>query len=292
MAGTGPFVMSTPSAKLTALIRAIVVASAIALLPQGLWSALILVNVRTSPTVPWAVVLMTGLLVMLWRFLGGAFPPRRTADARRRQLRAVSVPRAPLAWALLGGGLSMVALTGYWIVLAQITRMPGNVLPTTNDLPRWMLVIAVLAGAAISPLCEQMGIWGYAQDILQHAFTRRTSIAISALIFAFLPHPPFGVPLLPRIAFFFLVGLPFGVIADATGSMLPNLPIHMLGLLAFFGVVWPQDPQRRLVSEGGANAWFVVHAAQAIVFTILTIMALRRLTRAERQAALQRRTDR
>jgi hypothetical protein len=30
----------------------------------------------------------------------------------------------------MAGALSLIALTGYWIVLARIIRMPGSVLPS------------------------------------------------------------------------------------------------------------------------------------------------------------------
>ena len=251
----------------------------IALVPQGVWSALILTNLRTSPTVPWAVALMAGLLWAMWRYLGGAFPPRRTSESRRLHLRAIPVPRQTLTWALIAGTLSLIALTGYWIVLARVVRMPGSVLPSMTNVPHLIVVLAVVTGAAISPICEQVGIWGYGQVMLRRDFTRRSAIVLSALIFAVAPHPPFGVPLLPKIVFFFLVGLPFAVTADLTGSILPNLPVHMLGLFTFFTVVWPQDPQRLLLRDTGPDTWFLLHAAQAILFTGLAVWAFRRLSR-------------
>lgn len=146
-----------------------------------------------------------------------------------------------------------------------------------TNVPHVIVVLAVATGAAISPICEQIGIWGYGQLLLQRDFTRRSAIVLSALIFAVAPHPPFGVPLLPKVVFFFLVGLPFAVTADLTGSILPNLPVHMLGLFTFFTVVWPHDPQRLLLRDSGPDAWLLLHAAQAILFTGLAVWAFRRL---------------
>jgi len=67
------------------------------------------------------------------------------------------------------------------------------------------------------------------------------------------------------------------VTADLTGSILPNLPVHMLGLLAFFTIVWSNDPQRLPLSDSGVDAWFLIHAAQAILFTALAVMAFKGL---------------
>jgi hypothetical protein len=76
------------------------------------------------------------------------------------------------------------------------------------------------------------------------------------------------------------VGLSFGVTAYLTNSILPGIAVHILGDLTFFTLVWPYDAGRRLVEEGGADAWFWIHAAQAVLFTVLAIFAFRGLASA------------
>jgi hypothetical protein len=71
----------------------------------------------------------------------------------------------------------------------------------------------------------------------------------------------------------------FGTTAYLTQSILPAIPVHIVGLLVFFSLVWPHDPNRRRVSEGGADTWFWMHVAQAVLFTVLTIPAFFRLER-------------
>jgi len=265
-----------------AAARAGIVALTIAILPQGIWSALISVNLRTTPAAPWAVVVMAGLLTLYWQYLGGKFAPRRTSETRRSHLRANRIPLPVFAWAVLAGSFAVVALTGLWILLAQIIRMPGNVLPPMGNLPWPIVALAVGMGALISPICEQAGIWGYGQTMLRREFSASAAIVISALIFAVAPHPPFHVLLLPKIAFFFLTGLTFSVLAELTNSILPGLLVHILGLLSFFTLIWPNDPARRLVSDGGADIWFYAHAVQVVVFALLASLALSRLARVSR----------
>jgi len=267
------------SKRVLAAVLAAIVALTIAILPQGIWSALITVNLRTTPNVPWAVVVMAGLLSLYWRYLGGKFPPQRTSETRRRHLRANRVPPAVFAWAVLAGSFAVVALTGVWILLAQVIRMPGNVLPPMGNLPWAIVVLAVGMGALISPICEQAGIWGYGQVMLRREFTASTAIVLSALIFAVAPHPPFHVAMLPKIAFFFVTGVTFAVLAGLTNSILPGLVVHVLGLLTFFTLTWPNDPARLLVKDGGADIWFFAHAAQALLFAVLAIFAFSRLAR-------------
>jgi hypothetical protein len=262
------------------LLRAVVaaiVALTIAIVPQGIWSALINVNLKTTPNLPWAVVLMATLLTLFWQYLGGHFAPRRTSATRRGHLRANRVPLPIFAWAVLAGLLSLAALTGVWILLAQFIRMPGSILPPMGNLPWPIVVLAVGMGALLSPVCEQAGIWGYGQTLLRREFASSTAVVLSALIFAVCPHPPFHVPLIPKIAFFLVTGVTFAVSADLTDSILPGLAVHILGLLTFFTLIWPNDPARRLVRDGGADSWFYAHLAQVVIFGLLAMFAFSHL---------------
>ncbi len=83
----------------------------------------------------------------------------------------------------------------------------------------------------------------------------------------------------PKLLFYFLVGVAFGATAHLTNSILPAIPVHVVGLLIFFTLIWPQDAARRLVWEGGTDNWFWIHVTQAIAFTVLAIWAFQRLAR-------------
>jgi hypothetical protein len=75
----------------------------IVLITGGIWSGLILVNMKVSPRTPWAVVVMGMILWMEWQYLCGRWWPRSTAEARRRSLRANTVAGHVFAWAVLAG---------------------------------------------------------------------------------------------------------------------------------------------------------------------------------------------
>ena len=68
-----------------------------------------------------------------------------------------------------------------------------------------------------------------------------------------------------------------GMTAYLTQSILPGLVTHSLGLLTFFALIWPRDPARRLVWDGGADPWFWLHSGQALLFAALALLAFRRL---------------
>jgi hypothetical protein len=86
----------------------------------GIWTALLAINLATSPRFPWSVAVMALLLWLLCRYLGGAGWPQSTADARRRHLWARRVSSRSFAWSVAAGLLSIVALAGLWIVLFRL----------------------------------------------------------------------------------------------------------------------------------------------------------------------------
>ena len=244
----------------------------------GVWAALVARNLRTSPAVPWAVPVMALVLWLMWLYLGGKYWPRSTSQARRRYLRANPVSAQAFGWALLAGAMSIAAFAGYWIVMFQLVKMPGNALPDFSRYPLLTVALMILMGSLAAPLTEEPAFRGYCQVILEREFRGPIAVVISSVLFA-LAHGPTQGFLLPKLLFYFLVGVAFGATAYLTDSILPAIPVHVAGLLIFFSLVWPHDANRRLLWEGGGGAWFWIHAAQTIIFTALAILAFLRLAR-------------
>jgi hypothetical protein len=87
--------------RIVVVVRSGIVAFVIALFLQGLWSALIAANLKTSPAIPWSVPMIVFLVWHVWQYLGGKWWPRSNAETRRRYLRARAVPARAFLWALL-----------------------------------------------------------------------------------------------------------------------------------------------------------------------------------------------
>jgi len=244
---------------------------------QGVWGALRLSNLRISPAIPWAVAGMSLMLWLMWQYLSGKGWPQRTSEARRRYFRANRVSGRAWAWSMLAGVLSIVALAGYWIVLFQLVRMPGNVLPDFSKYPMLTVVLMLAMASLVSPFTEESAFRGYCQVILESNFRGPVAVLVSSALFT-LAHLTQGF-LWPKLLVYFLAGLVFGVTAYFTASILPGMVVHIIGDLTFFALVWPYDTKRQLVWEAGADWWFWLHTAQAIIFTALAIMAFSRLAR-------------
>jgi len=251
-------------------------ALALTLFFQGVWAALVITNLKVSPAIPWAVALMALILWLGWKYASGKWRPRSTAAGRRRYLRASRVSGRLFGWAVLAGALSLVALVGYWIVMFQLVKMPGNRLPDFSRYPLITVALMLTMAAVVGAVVEEAGFRGYFQVALEQDFRAPVAIVISSLLMS----PGHGLTqgfVWPTMLWYFFADMMFGVMAYLTDSILPGIVIHGVGLLIFFVLVWPADQSRRLVADGGGDAWFWIHIGQAIVFTAVAILAFRRL---------------
>ena len=264
--------------RVLAVLWSALVAFLILSVGQAIWGLLLTANFKNSPrTTPWSVAAMAVVLWLLWQYLGGRWWPRRTSEARKRDLRANGVSGTVLAEALLAGLTSVIALAGLWIVFFHLVKTPANVLDDPSKYPLLTIVLVVSMSSLVSPIVEEIAFRGYCQQILERHFSAGTAVLASSLLFM-LAHANHGW-YWPKLSVYFLAGVVFGAIARLTNSILTTLPVHVVGDLTFFTLIWPHDSSRVLVTAGGADKWFWIHVAQAIVFAAFAILAFWRLSR-------------
>lgn len=153
----------------------------ISTLAGGIWTALMLANIRTTPLIPWAVLVMVDFLWLAWLYLGGKGWPQKTVAARRRYLRAKPVSALVYFWTFLTGVLAIISLAGLWIVLFQVIKMPPNVLPEYSRYPVLTVSTFILMGSLVSPLMEEAGYRGYLQVALEGDFRIPVALLLSSL---------------------------------------------------------------------------------------------------------------
>src|SRR4029077_4481411 len=86
-------------------------------------------NLRYGTSVPWAVPITGAYFWFFWRYLRGDGEPASTSVERRASLRANRVPARVWAYALLAGGLGIVALVLALRVANRIVVLPEQQLP-------------------------------------------------------------------------------------------------------------------------------------------------------------------
>jgi membrane protease YdiL (CAAX protease family) len=248
----------------------------LAVLPGGIWTMLLVANLRTNPNIPWSVAAMGLLLWAMWQYLDGEWPPRSTSETRHRRLRAVPVSPPVFVRAFIGGVLGLVALAGFWIVLLQLVRVPAHVLPDFSKYPLITVTTVLLMSCLVSSVPEEAAFRGYFQSFLERKFPGAIAIIISSLVMAPAHSLSQGF-VWPVVLFYLLVDSMLGVIAYLTKSILPGIAVHFIGLLVFFTLIWPQDATRTLNRESGASGWLWIHIAQIVISGTLAFVILSRL---------------
>lgn len=257
-------------------------AFALTALAGGVWTGLLALNLVASPAIPWSVLVMGALLWALWRYLGGAWPPRATSEARRRLLRARRVTGEALGWALAAGLLAIVALAGLWIVLFQVAGLPMRALPDYSRYPLLTVALALVMASLVNAIVEEAVFRGYFQGALEAQIGGLAAIALTTLVMA----PEHALTqgfVWPTLVFYAAVDVMLGAVAYFTQSILPGILIHCAGLLVFFTLVWPGDMMRRLAGQLDASTWLWIHSAQVVIFATLAILAFARLARLARR---------
>lgn len=249
-------------------------------LVSAMWGTMVGTNLRTNPGVPWASLVMAVVLWLLWQYAGGRWPPRGTAHARQVSLRARPVSGRVFAWAVAAGILSLIALTGLWIVLFQTGWMRGNSLPDYGQYPTLTVTATLVMASVLGGFSEEAAFRGYLQGMLEREYSALASIAITAVVMA--PGHALTQGLAWTTLLFYLVvdGM-LGTLAHLCNSVWPGAVVHAVGLLIFFTLVWPSDPARPLASAALRDPWFWTHAGQTVVFAGCATLAFVRLQATE-----------
>jgi hypothetical protein len=166
-------------------------------------------------------------------------------------------------------------------------KTPGNRLPDFAAYPPLTVALVLGMASLVAAVSEEVGIRGYVQGTLERSLRPPVAIVVAALAIA----PAHGLTqgfAWPILLFYLLVDVTFGTSAHLTDSILPGIVVHGVGILIFFSLIWPRDASRVSVREGGADGWFWFHAAQAVIFAALAVLAFVRLARITEAARADR----
>ena len=270
--------MTLPTDRLGTLVKLCAFALVLSTVAGGVWTALLVANLRTTPALPWSVPAMAGLLWVAWLNVSGARGDPQNAAERRLRLRARRISGPAFAWAVLAGTLSIASLTGLWIVLWQMARAKGNTLPDFSRYPLLVVVLVIAMASFTAAAAEEAGFRGYFQSALEPRIGGPLAILVTALVM--LPaHAVTQGFALTTMFFYLCVDGMLGATAFLTQSIVPGVVVHFIGLAVFFSLIWPSDATRRLIGTNGPDAWFWIHAGQAIVAGALAWLAFRHLAR-------------
>jgi membrane protease YdiL (CAAX protease family) len=182
-------------------------------------------NLRYYATVPWAVPLTAVFLWFFWRYLKGAGPPESTAEERRTSLRANRVSGRVWAWALLAGGLGIVALVLALRVANRLVVLPQQQLPDLSQVPKFTVLSLLLMAAPVAGIVEEAAFRGYMQGPIERRYGLAVAILVTGTMFA-VAHLDFTLMLWP---YYLAVTAIYGTVTYLTKSILPAVVLHTGG---------------------------------------------------------------
>ena len=271
-------------------IRAVVIGVVVLLagtLPRNLLFA---ANLRFWSEVPWAVPIIAGYLWLFWRYLNGAGPPPETAEERRTSLRAQRVSGKVWLWALLAGGIGLVALVLALRVINRLVVLPVQRIPDLSGVPDTTIVPLLLLAAPVAGVVEESAFRGYMQGPLERQYGLGWAILITGTAFA-LVHLDFTLILWP---YYLAVAALYGTITYLSGSILPAVVLHTGGNLYSNLDLWLRGRAEwqagaqpgRLIWETGSDPAFV-HALVGLLLAFIALAAaFHRLARVARPDAM------
>jgi membrane protease YdiL (CAAX protease family) len=261
--------------KLPIWLRAILLGILVAGVPTIIWALLAATNLKLTPTVPWSVPAMAGVLWLYWRYLRGEGPQPRLAAYRKEHLRAIELTPHVWRWALLAGGSAIAAVWALFAALRGLMHMANP----ANDLariPMGTILAAIVMGSAVAGVAEEAGFRGFMQLPLERAYGPVIALATTSVVFTLI-HLTHGAAILPFLPFYLVVAVVYGLLTLLTGSILPSMTLHFIGDVMMISLQYIAAREGAVTAATGTIA--MRPAIAFLVLAALSVIAFRLLAR-------------
>lgn len=236
----------------------------------------------------WSLVVMGGLLWLYWKYLSGSWWPVSTAEARRRSFRAGRMSTVVSKWSLVAAILIVLIWQSGMVLTFRVIEFPAEEFTAGYDLdaiPPRLAWLVVIMSSLVAGICEETGYRGYTQVPLEERYGPAAAITISSVVFLGIHFQQIWAP--PVLFHLLSLGLLLGILAYASGSLVPGMVAHM-GLDIFNFSYWWTDLagafDKRPISETGIDGhflmWLTIFVASVVAFawTAGKTLAARRQT--------------
>jgi len=270
-------------------LRAIIAGIVIGLIPANVWPALLLsLGVPVAASVE---VVFLGLYV--WWASGGG-PPHRTSAARGCAFRSATLARAQFFWGVVGALFFAATIHAAIVLLFRFVLFPAAAFRRGYDLSfipslplRW---IAVVISATSAGVCEETGFRGYMQQPIEQRHGAAVAILVSSFFFTLL-HLTKAWAMIGMVPIVFGAGVLLGLLAWASGSLIPGMIGHVvmdIGLFAYWWTGIAGNFTARPITETGVDRPFCITCivlATTLAIVLVAAWQLRRLRVAPTVAA-------
>jgi len=219
--------------RIPVLIRAIVSGIFVTFVGVGPW----LLFLAVIP-LPWSVVVTGGILWLYWKYFSGNWWPRATAEVRSKNFRVVKLSAVVWKWSLVGAFLFVIILQSAVVLTFRLIEFPAEASADygLGALPVWQAWIIIIMASLVAGICEETGFRGYMQGPLEERYGPAAGITIVSIMFTvFHLNQAWAGPVLFHI---FSIGVLFGVLTYASGSLIPSIIGHTIMDIFNFAFWW------------------------------------------------------
>jgi len=270
--------------RLPAIVRGILVAELVVSLGTIPPSVAVILNLRTSPSIPWMLVVTFAWLSIFWWYVSGHGRPRSTQEARRRDLRAPSLSKPAWIWALIAGTLGITGTIAMAFVTARLARLPREAFASPVDFSKYGTLTIICAIACISAtagVVEEAGFRGFLISPIQRRHGWTIAILISGIMFFLDHHLSHAYATFVFLPFFLAISVVHGLLVKYSGSIRPSVLLHALAdfivIPVSYGLVGTFSVES--VSVTGINREFVIWIAVMVICLGAFVPALKILGR-------------
>jgi membrane protease YdiL (CAAX protease family) len=217
--------------RLPAILRGILVAELVVTIGTIPPSIAVILNMRTSPSIPWMLVVTAGWLLFFWWYVTGHGWPRSTQEARRRDLRAPSLSKPAWIWALIAGTLGITGTIAMAFVTARLAGLPREAFAAPIDFSKYGALTVICAIACISAtagVVEEAGFRGFLISPIQRRHGWTIAILISGIMFFLDHHLSHAYATFVFLPFFLAISVVHGLLVKYSGSIRPSVLLHAL----------------------------------------------------------------
>jgi len=227
------------------------------------------------------------LALYIWWARGGGWP-KSIQSARQVSFRRTSLSKTEWLWGLVAAICFAISVHAALVVLFRLLPFPVEAFrqdyrgfSVSSPALKWLAIVMSAASAGIS---EETGVRGYMQQPIEERHGALVAILISSVMFTVI-HLGKNWTIPEMVPLVFAIAVLLGLIAWASGSLIPSMIAHTAmdtGMFAYWWTGTLGTFSAKTIAVTGVDGSFevaVAIAAGALVTTLIAIARLRLLRR-------------
>ena len=234
---------------------------------------------------PWSILVMCGVLWLYWKYFGGNWWPKTTAEYRRISFREVKLSASVWKWGLVAALFFVIIAQSGFVVTFRIIEFPAEAFTEEyqfDAIPIWLAWLYIIMSSLVAGICEEVGLRGYMQVPLEKRYGPLAAIMIVSIVFLVIHlHQAWAIPILFHVL---MISILLGILANASGSLIPSILGHTVMDIINFSYWWSDVAgkfERLPIIETGMDTHF-------IFWVLILMISIALFTWSSRRALLVR----